>query len=197
MKFPATSIEVKREDVLHSIPFSRQLDVLMSSEFQEAISLSRKSGKNVEEIRDVNDTIFISGWLPALLVTKESSQSFGDIPRIEKKIRDSVVRKNNVGNKEKCSFSSIQVYNKALLPFRRSGMWTTVKVVLNISLVRDLDDVAGLFLYKIIIVRLMLKFLQCPEFPARESTGIEMLKKVRNRVVNIVLSLHNIRSVPV
>lgn len=190
MKFPATSIEVKRADVLHSHTFARQLDVLMSSEFQDAISVSQKSGEIVEEVRDVNNTIFISGWLPALLVTNASTQSFGDIPRIEKKIRDGVVRKNSFGNKNICSISYVQVYRNALLPFRRSGMWTTVKVVLNISLVRDLNDVDGLFLYKVIIVRFMLKFLQSPEFPARESTGIEMLKTVRNRIANIVLSLH-------
>lgn len=65
-------------------------------------------------------------------------------------------------------------------------MWTTAKVVLHISLVRDLDNVNGLFLYKVIIVRLMLKFLESKEFPAAESTGIEMLKKVRQRNLTII-----------
>lgn len=92
VSYPATSIEVKRADVLHSIAFAEQLNILIGTEFQDAISLSQKAGEKVEEIRDVNTTTFISGWLPAMLVTNESKQSFGDIPPVEKKIRDSVVR---------------------------------------------------------------------------------------------------------
>lgn len=85
---------------------------------------------------------------------------------------------------ERTNFS-VQVYGKALLPFRRSGMWTTAKVVLNISLVRDFDDIRGLFLYKIILIKTMLAFLESPEFPHGESTGIEMLKKVFFRLLFI------------
>lgn len=58
-------------------------------------------------------------------------------------------------------------------------MWTTLKVVLSISLVRDLGDVRGLFMYKMVILRFLLTFVQPPVFPVTESTGIEMLKKVR------------------
>lgn len=92
VSYPASSIEVKRKNFLHSNAFAKQLDDLMSFEPREAKCISFKAGNKVEEIRDVNDTIFISGWLPALLVTKESHRSFGDLPRITKKIRDNVVR---------------------------------------------------------------------------------------------------------
>lgn len=70
----------------------RQLDALMSHPFEETMPTSRKAGEVVIEIRNVCDTRFISGWLPSLLVTRHSTQSFGDIPYITKKIRDSVVR---------------------------------------------------------------------------------------------------------
>lgn len=63
-------------------------------------------------------------------------------------------------------------------------MWTTAKVILNISLVRELGGVPGSFVYKMIILRLQLTFLQPEVFPAMESTGIEMLKKVRLIIVD-------------
>lgn len=183
VQYPATSMQIKRSGVLHSKAFARQLDVLISQEFEEAMPKSQKAREVVKEIRDVCDTRFISGWLPALLVTQESTQSFGDIPQINKKIRDSVVHNllhfHYSQNTSRRQIVSFQVYENGLRPFRRSGMWTTAKVVLQISLTRDLDDVLGLFIYKIIIIKLMLKFLESSKFPAVESTGIEMLKKVR------------------
>lgn len=92
VSYPATSVKIKGSDVLHSKAFARQLDVLMSHTIEEAMPTSQKARMIVQEIRDVCDTRFISGWLPALLVTQESSQTFGDIPHITKKIKDSVVR---------------------------------------------------------------------------------------------------------
>jgi hypothetical protein len=177
--YPATSIEIKRPDVLHTEAFAKQMSVLMSHKFNEAIPTTGKAEMVVRETRDVCDTRFISGWLPSILVTENSTQSFGDIPQISKIIRDSVVHANILflSILLQC-IVSVQVFDNALMPFRRSGMWTTAKVVLNISLVRDLDNIRGLFLFKIIIVRLMLKFLESPAFPAVESTGIEILKKV-------------------
>lgn len=89
--YPATSIKVKRSDLLRSDAFARQLSVLVTNEIAETMSITRKSGRNVVEVRDICDTRFISGWLPGVLVSRESTQSLGDIPQITKKIKDSVV----------------------------------------------------------------------------------------------------------
>lgn len=88
----------------------------------------------------------------------------------------SIYNRERIGVFNNCR--CVKVFKNALVPFRRSGMWTTAKVILRISLVRDAGEISGGFLYKMIILQLMLKFLESPEFPAKESTGIEMLKKV-------------------
>ena len=76
---------------MNSDAFLKQLNVLMSAELRDAKARSKKADTEVVEVRDVNDTIFISAWLPTLLVTQDSQRLFGDIPIITKKIRDNVV----------------------------------------------------------------------------------------------------------
>jgi hypothetical protein len=121
--------------------------------------------------------VYVSKWLAGLLIDERSRGTSGrEVPRVLKKIRDNVVFEE-----------------ATILPFRRSGLWMSMKVVLQILLIRDHGTLNGTVLYKMILLKFMLTFLRKGGGGSTGSGGgtlsgmstlgllLEMMKKVARR----------------
>ncbi|XP_035705453.1 uncharacterized protein LOC118434914 [Folsomia candida] len=173
--FPEQSIRINKSEILHSQEFGTTLELLMTTTFSIAQEKATKAGKKVEETRDVVDPMFVTDWLTHLLCN-ENSETYHDFPQIRKKIRDDVVLGNNVG-----------------VPFRRSGLWTTVKVVLQLSLIKELGLEYGIFVFKCVMLLAMTKALEhfhenlTIEKYSSHGTDkkVQMMRKISRRLIKL------------
>ncbi|KAJ7521861.1 hypothetical protein O6H91_19G071900 [Diphasiastrum complanatum] len=161
--FPGWAVTTSAERV-QSTSFAKQVADLANSAFEETLPKSRKAGTDVPESRDVADASYVIKWLlPAVaghsLITGEAG-----VVRMRKKIRDDVLWKNT------------------RLPWRRSGEYMTVKVVLQSTLMGRLGAHDGLVAYKLIILRVMTLVLR-ENYPKMDTDVLlQILSKLARRL---------------
>lgn len=136
--YPEQAIRIPKSELLSSLPLARQIVTLTNHTFLDTLPTSPKAGIANAEIRDVPDTTYVSEWLTSTLCNS-SSKLDTTFPTICKKIRDEVI------------------WDNSLLPFRRSGMWTSIKVILQLSLLKSkkLPENDCLLIYKMILAEVM------------------------------------------
>lgn len=156
--------------------FAEQLSLLDEYQCEKAMPKAKKSGEEVTEIRDVADPMYVSKWLLAFLSNSDSNVVTGnDFPRIVKKLRDDVI------------------YKGGILPFRRSGLWTAMKVSLRLNLEAELERDTAYCIYKIIQIRFaskMCEFLLDNRYQTIDAgIAMHMLAKVARKIDKLSTTL--------
>ena len=112
--YPTFELCVENIDILCSNSFANQLAELANTEITQATS--KKKGVDNIECRDVIEPKLVFEWISSILVANHSSVVVKDGTKVVKKLRDDIIHSNK------------------LSPFRRSGLWMSIKVVLQIRL---------------------------------------------------------------
>ena len=168
--YPAFSFHVKNKDILLSQSFANQLEELATGEITYATS--KKARVDNIETRDVPESTMVFEWVPAILVAHHSSVNADNEKTIYKKIRDDIVHSNQ------------------LLPFRRSGLWMSIKVVLQLRLYQLFGDIDGKVIYKVIMILVVNKLCQdsC-NYNLSSDLELQMIKKLARRLYKLDLLL--------
>ena len=164
--FPKFSIFVHNEYILRSTVFANQLADLTRNKISFAIS--NKSGQTQYEMRDVPEPKLVFDWLPAVLVGVNSSIIVENDQKVLKKIRDDIVFQKN-----------------KLYPFRRSGMWMSIKVVLQLRLCELFGEFEGKIIYKIVIAIVISNL--CQDAVVDSDLKLQMIKKLARRIYKLNL----------
>ena len=137
-----------------------------------------------DHIHEPSNPMFASQWLTGVL-TNETSQANDCLQRICKKVRDEVVGKVDG--------------TKAFVrkPFRRSPMWTTARVMLQLLLVNTLDEYSAMLLYKLVALRFLCTFLEKTFVMQLDTdTAMQMIEKVAHRLYKVDSVLQSNLSAP-
>lgn len=133
VEFPSHSVTVEFSEMLNSVEFARQLVYLSENRLIRSVL-------KLDKLEHESLTDLVSQWLIPMLSNRRSKVVTGiKFPVISKKIRDNVL---GVQTDESHSF-------------RRSPIYTVIKVLLQIDLTVKLGEARGKFLYKLV----MLKYL--------------------------------------
>ncbi|KAJ3055431.1 hypothetical protein HK097_010525 [Rhizophlyctis rosea] len=127
--FPSRTMRVSNIDLLQSRALADRIAQFSSDASDDIVPKSRKAGTANQEIRDVNNPKYIMDWLFAALNCNPEIPS-DSFPVVTKKIRDDIQ------------------WHSALLPFRRSGMWMSIKGALAPSFAHVYGEKEGKVLYK-------------------------------------------------
>ncbi|CAL8134250.1 unnamed protein product [Orchesella dallaii] len=162
--YPETAEIVPISKLLLSTTFSRHVQSLTLEACELAMPKSRKGGHTFPEVRELSNPFLISEFIIGMLQPiseKEYTETMKKCTsiKISKKIRDEVNWKNSY------------------IPFRRSGLWMSAKVVLQLSLQEDLgnDDDARLA-YKIILLQMLNKIFK--KFVAQEPYNRDIISQM-------------------
>ncbi|KAG0619346.1 hypothetical protein M758_4G132600 [Ceratodon purpureus] len=161
--FPSWAVTTDAERVRNEV-FAKQVADLANTGFVEMLPKSKKAGKGVPETRDVVDPSYVTRWL--LLAVAGESIITGEtgVARVRNKIRDDVL------------------WNDTELPWRRSGEYMTVKIVLQSTLVGKLGEQHGLISYKYILIQVMTRILRQNYKNLETDVVLQMLSKFARRL---------------
>ncbi len=149
MEFPYRSVRVDFSTMLNSLEFSQQLCYLDSNEVNSRHEDNETCGR------------YVSQWLlPMLSTYKASVMRETDYPIITKKIRDDVI-----GVKS-------QAMNP---PFRRSTYWTFLKTMLQFNLTVELDEISGLIVYKLVMMKTLTTLCNIYSSKLYSSLNVDMV----------------------
>ena len=162
--YPESSYLIKNKEDINSEIFARQIAALSKTEISEATASTVRKGQEYHEPRDVNSPKYVSEWLSAV-ASKGSPMSYYPIP-IVKKITDDVLWKS------------------ADLPFRRSGMWTSIKVVLQLMLCNVYDQQYGKIVYKLVICFVIKALCQYP-CECKQELLQQMIQKLAKKLYKL------------
>lgn len=129
------------------------------------MSKTRKAGHEFSEERSPSHPMYVSQWLMAVASSRFTEVN-NEYPVISKKIRDEVVM------------------GQDLLPFRRSGFYTTMKVFLQLGLTIKLGDGHGKFLYKLCLLKFMCALCN-NDRTADDDVLMQMIAKMARRTDKI------------
>lgn len=168
VSFPETCDTVYNSEMLCSKVFAKQIHDLSSQQFKLSMPTVSKGNHEFTEHRDVADPFLVTDWLVGLLVPSVQEHS---TVKITKKIRDEVICKRSA---------------KAV-PFRRSGIWTSLKVALHLKLVHTVGNPNDAkIIYKCLILRVLADITKYYEEKHRRGISIDiagqMLAKLGTRV---------------
>ncbi|KAL9653598.1 hypothetical protein ABK040_000515 [Willaertia magna] len=122
-----------------------------------------KRGIKVVETREPVKPDYVIEWLLATLTNQEGIET--EVERIPKKIRDSVL------------------WNDTEIPFRRSGLWLTMKVVLHTFFVWKCGKQLGTIYYKTVMLKLMLELAKHSHMNTIDSdVKIQINAKIAHRM---------------
>jgi hypothetical protein len=133
---PQQSVWITRTALLTSEDFAAELCCLNLTQIIQTLPVVNKAGNSFAEIRDVANPKLITDWA-TLALCEEGSREATSFPKVQKKIRDDVM------------------WNNALLPFRRSGLWFTAKVAIHTCLIRELGEELGKAVFKTFMIKVM------------------------------------------
>ncbi|KAJ3037550.1 hypothetical protein HDV00_001595 [Rhizophlyctis rosea] len=162
--FPETTMRIGNDLLPGSSALANRLTILASSASPDVVPYSRKAGTEVQEEREVTDPKYIMEWLFAALDCDPDIRDEA-FATIEKKIRDDVQ------------------WHKARLPFQRSGMWMSIKVVLATTFVHAFGENEGKLLYKAFLLHFLWRM--CDEGlkqPLPSEAQYQMMGKVAGRM---------------
>lgn len=167
--------------MLKSIDFAQQLFYLTNN----AITKIEESPDDDKKPEEVHDTSCVPQWLVPTLGTRNSYVvSNAEFGGISKKIRDEVL-----GTK-----------SDIFEPFRRSGMWTTIKVLLQLCLSREINKRAGKFVYKLLMLKymtVMCDFYNTNMYPkVKVDVAKQFLAKIARRIEKLNALSDQLKSDP-
>ncbi|CAL8123847.1 unnamed protein product [Orchesella dallaii] len=144
VKLPETCDVIYNNDLLSSDPFLKHLHELSVEDIEISLPTTKKGETNYTDYRDVADPFLVSDWIVGALVPATPNCTSDEEPfqklLISKKFRDEVTQ---------------QMSSRAI-PFRRSGMWTSIKVVLQLKLLMNMKNENDTRItYKIIMLRIL------------------------------------------
>lgn len=126
------------------------------------------------------DNTYVSQWLVPMLSTHQNKViRHTDFPIMSKKIRDDVI-----GSKQ-----------QLMQPFRRSGYWTFLKVILQLNLIVEFGELNGKIMYKLIMLKFMAilcNYYNTPMYITLKADVVShMLAKLARRIekINGLISL--------
>ena len=163
---PEINLTIPNSTMVNSLAFAQQLCFLHSKSVQMATPESTKGGQSFKEVRDVQDSLMVTEWLPSLLAN-EDCQVSDKIPIITTKIRDEIV----LGKKKN-------------IPFRRSGLLMVVKSVMRIRLELTYGKKNGQCMYKAYMLYVLVYVLKLYEKikPDDWDSLIQMMAKIARRL---------------
>lgn len=140
ISYPETVNIIPASELLLSKCFSRQLVSLCKETCDIAVIKTPKSGELQKEVREPSHPWMVSEFLVEILnPVQNPGEQLKEEVTITKKFRDQV----NTGS-------------GTYIPWRRSGVWTSVKVWLHMSLHEMASDKAeGKLLYKLVLLRFL------------------------------------------
>lgn len=135
--YPQRAIRINDTKTIKSQTFACIIEELANTPIDEAAAKTKKREIEHTEVRDVVNPDYVFDWLlPALgadsAIVEDKYQSV-----VCKKIRDNVS------------------YNNTLIPFRRSPLWMSIKVCLQVRLFQLFGHENGLILYKAIVLKII------------------------------------------
>ena len=139
--------------------------------------------------------MFVSQWLTGVL-TNETSQANDCLQRICKKVRDEVIGEVDETKHVK-NESFVRNLSFVRKPFRRSPMWTTARVMLQLLLANTLDEYSAMLLYKLVALRFLCTFLEKTFVKQLDTdTAMQMIAKVARRLYKVDCVLQRNLSAP-
>lgn len=165
--YPTRAIRVKLSSLLKSEEFAQQIYFLNSTQMDRAMPKTKKVGAEFSEDRNVPHPMYLSQWLMAA-VSNRSTKVNDEFPVISKKMRDEVIK------------------GKENLPFRRSGLWISLKVFLQLGLTVEVGENMGKLFYKCIMARFMSEICCHDELNSLDDDiRIQMVAKLARRMDKI------------
>ena len=158
--FPVSYVSIPVFKDLDTI--EEELNELADTPFAKAMTKATKSGEKFPEVRDTASSKMME-YFKACLMDSKSSNVDGVV--IAKRIRDEVV------------------WKQTLKPFRRSGFYMCLKVVLQLLMIRELGNIDGYVQYKIIILDFHAHFLANSQ--VNSHLKIEMINKIGRRLCKL------------
>ncbi|KAJ3085954.1 hypothetical protein HK102_013653 [Quaeritorhiza haematococci] len=169
--FPHLGFIINDLSLLQSKSFAEQLEVLYRESMEMASAHTRKAGKDVQEVRDVSKPIFVNDWLLGTLAAESAACPTERVVNVRKRIRDRVL------------------WSSAYKPFRRSGMWMMIKIVLERSLTQKLGGQGqGRFMFKLVMLWCLLELVREVLQSHRHvdpDTAMQLLAKIGRRMLKL------------
>lgn len=170
--FPSWTVKTDVERV-RSESFAKQVAEMANTMFPETLPKSTKARDKVVETRDVADASYMTTWLVLAVAGRSKISAGDDTARVEKKIRDDIL------------------WDNAAQPWRRSGEYMTVKVVLQSTLQHRLGSSNGRISYKLALIQVMTNFLQRNYMQLETDLVLQMLSKLARRLSKVDLVLQS------
>lgn len=167
MDFPQRALKVDNSKLLRSQEFAQQLIYLRDNKMTH----QREGEIYSKDEFAAPITDYVSNWLIVMLANRSTKTTTNDeFPMISKKIRDDVIGANSDSQR----------------PFRRSGFYTFLKVLLQLHLNIEFDEDHAHFFYKLI----MMKFLSnlCFHYTTdlyatlKTEVAIHLMAKIARRI---------------
>lgn len=159
--YPTRAIDVEMSKLIKSKDFAEQISHLHEMNRNRIIEGGKGEAPFQIDI-DASTAKYVSQWLIGAASNRESKVST-KFPSISKKMRDEPGQ-----------------------GFRRSGLWVTIKVFLQLSLTIALGATNGKYMYKLVMLRFMSTMCECfSEYSERNlniDTAVEVIAKTARRI---------------
>ncbi|UJR12234.1 hypothetical protein I4U23_016411 [Adineta vaga] len=168
--FPVTTYRLHdRSELTSKVQCELLMDFMINT---IEYSKSYKSSNIVDETREVPQSHYVCRWwieqFDNIKIEKNSCESV----QFKKKHRDQIR------------------WNKAKLPFRRSGLWMTIKIVLHTILIKRLQNL-GTIIYKLLLTQFLTYVIQ--KIPMCIDLLVHSMRKITrrlNKIEGLLLSIN-------
>ncbi|CAM4909258.1 unnamed protein product [Rotaria socialis] len=167
--FPVTKYRLRNRSQLSSEVHYELLEDFMHNTIE--YFKSSKGSQQFDNVRDVPKSHYICQWWIQQFEGVEVENNYNMGTKFKKKHRDHIR------------------HSDARLPFRRSGLWMTIKVVFQIILSKHLGDV-GIVVYKLLITH----FLTYIIFNTYLTTSIDLLVHCIRKIVRRLNKIEHLLS---
>ncbi|CAF3462404.1 unnamed protein product [Rotaria socialis] len=169
--FPVTTYRLNDRSQLSSLAHCELLVDFMHNTIE--YSKSYKASRQVNETRNLPESYYVCQWwiqqFEGIKIKSKSNRSI----QFKKKHRDQIR------------------WSDALLPFRRSGLWMTIKVVFHIILTKRLGSI-GIIIYKLLITHFLTYCLSETRSEISTDVLVHCIRKIVRRLNKIEILLSSI-----
>ena len=170
--FPERAVWIPFHRLL-SEPFACQVAALCNNIFDETLKETSKAGINHPDSRDVAEPYYVFSWL--LGAMSGAIQAANDFEYVQKVIRDDVLSNKNSKS-----------------PWRRSGEWIAIKLVLHVMLITELGSDEGTVIYKSLMIHIMVHFLDnLPDSFDDNDIVMQIMSKISRRMAKLRNRINN------
>lgn len=159
--YPEVTISVKDENLsmLCSDELATLLQDLFSNQIGQIRPKSTKAGSKEDEGRDVVSSVIVTEWLVALLGGELAHEKM-----INKKIRNSIE------------------WSNAMHPYRRSGLWMSIKIILQLLLVWKYGENDGKVYYKALLMKYFIHIANKHFHEMSDEVKLQVISKLAIRL---------------